>query len=151
MVRHLRDFNDSWNAGFTRSRINHPPAGTEGLFRHHLRSQERGPQFSVLSYAGRMVKQLIISCTFALITFCAAQNSDSGTRLRAAELGLKVGVLPTGPLDAITDVSGVEVGHTTIVRGENIRTGVTAILPHAGNLYREKVPGGIFVGNGFGR
>jgi D-aminopeptidase len=66
-------------------------------------------------------------------------------------LGLKVGVLPTGPLDAITDVSGVEVGHTTIIRGENIRTGVTAILPHAGNLYREKVPGGIFVGNGFGK
>jgi D-aminopeptidase len=66
-------------------------------------------------------------------------------------LGLKVGVLPTGALDAITDVSGVEVGQTTIIRGENIRTGVTAILPHAGNLYREKVPGGIFVGNGFGK
>lgn len=64
---------------------------------------------------------------------------------------MKVGVLPTGPLDAITDVSGVEVGQTTIIRGENIRTGVTAILPHAGNLYREKVPGGIFVGNGFGK
>lgn len=60
-------------------------------------------------------------------------------------------MLPTGPLDAITDVGGVEVGHTTIIRGENIRTGVTAILPHAGNLYREKVPAGIFVGNGFGK
>src|SRR5204863_7364024 len=59
--------------------------------------------------------------------------------------------LPTGPLDAITAVAGVEVGHTTIIRGDNIRTGVTAVLPHAGNLYREKVPGGIFVGNGFGK
>jgi D-aminopeptidase len=59
--------------------------------------------------------------------------------------------LPTGPLDAITDVEGVEVGQTTTIRADNIRTGVTAILPHAGNLYREKVPGAIFVGNGFGK
>ena len=86
-----------------------------------------------------------------LSTFSAAQNVAGGGRPRAGELGLKIGVLPKGPLDAITDVSGVEVGHTTIIRGENIRTGVTAILPHAGNLYREKVPGGIFVGNGFGK
>jgi D-aminopeptidase len=99
-----------------------------------------------------MVKELfVVSCAFALSTFCAAQNPAGETRPRTAELGLKVGVLPTGPLDAITDVSGVGVGHTTIIRGENIRTGVTAILPHAGNLYREKVPGGIFVGNGFGK
>lgn len=99
-----------------------------------------------------MVKELFVaSCAFALSTFCAAQNPAGETRPRTAELGLKVGVLPTGPLDAITDVSGVGVGHTTIIRGENIRTGVTAILPHAGNLYREKVPGGIFVGNGFGK
>ncbi len=64
---------------------------------------------------------------------------------------MKVGVIPPGPLNAITDVAGVEVGHTTIVRGDNIRTGVTAVLPHAGNLYREKVPGAVFVGNGFGK
>lgn len=66
-------------------------------------------------------------------------------------MGIKVGVLPSGPLDAITDVAGVAVGQTTIIQGDNIRTGVTAILPHQGNLYREKVPGGIFVGNGFGK
>jgi D-aminopeptidase len=53
---------------------------------------------------------------------------------------LKIGALPAGPLNAITDVAGVEVGQTTIVRGDNVRTGVTAILPHAGNLYRERVP-----------
>jgi L-aminopeptidase/D-esterase-like protein len=64
---------------------------------------------------------------------------------------LKVGILPTGPLDAITDVSGVEVGQTTIIRGGDVRTGVTAILPHPGNLFREKVPGAIFVGNAFGK
>jgi D-aminopeptidase len=70
---------------------------------------------------------------------------------RASDLGLKVGVLPAGPLDAITDVAGVAVGQTTIIGGDNIRTGVTAILPHPGNLYREKVPGAVFVGNGFGK
>jgi D-aminopeptidase len=77
-----------------------------------------------------------------------AQNPE---RPRARQLGLVVGVLSPGPLNAITDVSGVAVGHTTIVRGDDIRTGVTAILPHARNLFREKVPGAIFVGNGFGK
>src|SRR5216684_7714093 len=72
-------------------------------------------------------------------------------RPRAREAGVRVGVLPVGPLNAITDVAGVAVGHTTIIRGDNIRTGVTAILPHQGNLFREKVPGAIFVGNGFGK
>ncbi|HEU5233404.1 MAG TPA: P1 family peptidase [Terriglobales bacterium] len=64
---------------------------------------------------------------------------------------MKIGVLARGPLNAITDVEGVEVGQTTIIRGDDIRTGVTAILPHSGNLFREKVPAGIFVGNGFGK
>ena len=81
----------------------------------------------------------------------AAQNTDLHTRPRASELGLKIGILPTGALDAITDVAGVEVGHVTIIEDENVRTGVTAILPHAGNLFREKVPAGIFVGNAFGK
>ncbi|MCA1612756.1 MAG: P1 family peptidase [Acidobacteria bacterium] len=73
------------------------------------------------------------------------------TRPRAREAGVRVGVLPTGALNAITDVSGVRVGHQTIVRGPDIRTGVTAVLPHGGNLFREKVPGAVYVGNGFGK
>lgn len=73
------------------------------------------------------------------------------SRPRARDLGLIVGSLPTGPLNAITDVAGVAVGHATLIRGEDIRTGVTAVLPHAGNLYREKVPGAVFVGNAFGK
>jgi D-aminopeptidase len=84
-------------------------------------------------------------------TFAAAQSTTPNTRPRATDLGLKVGVLPPGPLDAITDVAGVEVGQTTIIRGDNIRTGVTSVLPHPGNLFREKVPGAAFVGNGFGK
>jgi D-aminopeptidase len=99
-----------------------------------------------------MPNKLFAIATLSLIsTFAAAQNVTPNPRPRASDLGLKVGILPTGALNAITDVPGVEVGHTTIIRGDNIRTGVTAVLPHSGNLYREKVPGAIFVGNGFGK
>ncbi len=73
------------------------------------------------------------------------------TRPRARDIGLKPGILPTGNLNSITDVKGVQVGHATIIKGEDVRTGVTAILPHAGNLFQEKVPGAVFVGNGFGK
>src|SRR5579864_9443532 len=96
----------------------------------------------------RLLSVALVSLFTALM---AAQTPSSSARPRASDLGLKVGVLPAGPLDAITDVAGVRVGHATIIRGENIRTGVTAVLPHSGNLYREKVPGAIFVGNGFGK
>ena len=64
---------------------------------------------------------------------------------------MNVGILDRGQLNAITDVNGVLVGQTTIIRGDNVRTGVTAVLPHAGNLFREKVPGAVFVGNAFGK
>ena len=86
-----------------------------------------------------------------LFLFVMTPPTQSQNRPRAREAGVIVGVLPTGPLNAITDVDGVLVGHTTIIRGDNIRTGVTAILPHGGNLFREKVPGAVFVGNGFGK
>jgi len=75
----------------------------------------------------------------------------SETRPRVRETGLKIGVLPVGKFNSITDVEGVLVGKSTIIRGDNIRTGVTAILPHHGNLFREKVPAAVFVGNGFGK
>ncbi|MFZ0902242.1 MAG: P1 family peptidase [Candidatus Sulfotelmatobacter sp.] len=99
-----------------------------------------------------MAKKILAAATVLLVISAAsAQSTTSDARPRASDLGLKVGILPTGPLDAITDVAGVEVGQTTIVRGDDLRTGVTAILPHPGNLYREKVPGAVFVGNGFGK
>jgi D-aminopeptidase len=96
-------------------------------------------------------KLFAIAMVLLATAFGTAQSASPNARPRASDLGLKVGILPTGPLDAITDVAGVEVGQTTIVRGDNIRTGVTAVLPHTGNLYREKVPAAIFVGNGFGK
>lgn len=70
---------------------------------------------------------------------------------RPRELGMKIGVLSTGKLNAITDVAGVKVGHKTLIEGTSIRTGVTVILPHDGNLFQDKVPAAVFVGNGFGK
>ena len=70
---------------------------------------------------------------------------------RIRDYGIEIGVLKTGKFNAITDVEGVSVGHETLVEGENIRTGVTAILPHSGNIFQSKVPAAIYIGNGFGK
>lgn len=88
------------------------------------------------------------------IQFLAAQNrvgSEPSNPLTARQLGLSIGVLPTGKWNAITDVAGVKVGHQTLVKGDSVRTGVTVIIPHEGNLFQEKVPAAIFAGNGFGK
>jgi D-aminopeptidase len=85
------------------------------------------------------------------LTVVVVNSMQKNERPRARDVGLKIGVLPTGLLNAITDVTGVRVGHTTIIRGDQIRTGVTAIVPHEGNLFREKVPGAVFIGNAFGK
>jgi D-aminopeptidase len=80
-----------------------------------------------------------------------AQALAGQQRPRARELGIAPGVYPPGRLNAITDVASVKVGHTTLVAGDDVRTGVTAILPHAGNLFQDKVAGAVFVGNAFGK
>ncbi len=92
--------------------------------------------------------------TAALGALSLGAGAQAEGRVRVRALGLAPGMLPTGPLNAITDVAGVRVGHTTIVRGDGphaLRTGVTAILPHEGNLFQEKVPAAVYVGNGFGK
>jgi len=83
--------------------------------------------------------------------FFAVLAPHAQTKPRARDLGITPGVLPPGPLNAITDVDGVRVGHTTIVQGDAVRTGVTAIVPHAGNVFQDKVAGAVFVGNAFGK
>ena len=86
------------------------------------------------------------------VIFAMPMNSQtSSDRPRARQAGVIVGSLPPGPLNAITDVAGVRVGHTTVMEGDRIRTGVTVILPHAGNVFQERVPAAIHVGNGFGK
>jgi D-aminopeptidase len=79
------------------------------------------------------------------------QMTAEPLRQRPFELGITSGIYARGPKNAITDVAGVYVGHTTLVEGEDIRTGVTAVLPHSGNLYQERVPAGLAVANGFGK
>ena len=91
----------------------------------------------------------ILALFLAIVAMTA--SAHDAQRPRAREAGIAIGILPTGPLNSITDVAGVRVGQVTIVEGANIRTGVTAILPHAGNLYQDKVPAEFAVGNAYGK
>lgn len=76
---------------------------------------------------------------------------SSEQRPRMREFGIKTGILKPGKLNAITDVEGVKVGHITLINGDNVRTGVTAILPHGENIFLEKIPGAVYIANGFGK
>ncbi|WP_461108118.1 DmpA family aminopeptidase [Spirosoma koreense] len=89
-------------------------------------------------------------CFLSLITLFSGL-AMAQTLKRPREYGIRFGVVPTGPLNAITDVPGVRVGQTTLRQGENVRTGVTAILQHNGNLFQQKSPAAIYIGNGFGK
>ncbi len=91
----------------------------------------------------------ITKCLF-FITLIISINMDAQNK-RLRDYGIEIGVLKTGKLNAITDVEGVTVGHETIIEGNNIRTGVTAIIPHQGNVFQNKVPAAIYIGNGFGK
>lgn len=88
------------------------------------------------------------------LSYCTLIDSQlfaQEKRSRARDLGITVGILPTGQWNAITDVAGVKVGQTSVISGESVRTGVTAILPHEGNLFQDKVAAAVYVGNGFGK
>jgi len=87
----------------------------------------------------------------SLLLLVTGTAAPAEHRPRAREAGIAFGILPTGPLNAITDVAGVKVGQVTLIEGANVRTGVTAILPHGGNLYQDKVPAGFAVGNAYGK
>jgi D-aminopeptidase len=89
--------------------------------------------------------------SLALAAMTTAAPSLAAQRARARDLGVKPGVFAPGKLNAITDVAGVRVGQTTVIEGDSTHTGVTAILPHAGNLFQDRVPAAVHVGNGFGK
>jgi len=95
----------------------------------------------------KAVAILVLLTQFLVISLLYPEEN----RPRVRDFGLKIGVMEPGPLNAITDVPGVKVGHKTLVEGKNIRTGVTAIIPHEGNIFQEKVPAGIYVANGYGK
>ena len=88
---------------------------------------------------------------FFFVLLVVSASAEAQQRPRAREAGIVIGILPTGPSNAITDVAGVKVGQVTLIEGANVRTGVTAILPHGGNLYQDKVPAGFAVGNAYGK
>ncbi len=88
---------------------------------------------------------------FALPFLFLFTISNAQEKKRARDYGIEIGVMASGNLNAITDVPGVKVGHQTLIKGDSIRTGVTAILPHSGNIFQNKVPAAIYIGNGFGK
>ena len=95
--------------------------------------------------AVRVLVVAILSSCLPNLAFCQME------RPRARDVGLEIGIFEPGRFNAITDVEGVKVGHRTIISPPNVRTGVTAILPHSDNLYSSRVPAAIHVGNGFGK
>jgi D-aminopeptidase len=94
---------------------------------------------------------VLFKCSCALLAFASCLGLEPGERGRLRDFGLRVGVLAPGKWNAITDVAGVRVGHVTLNRGAGVRTGVTVVLPHEGNLFQQKVPAAVHVGNGFGK
>lgn len=92
-----------------------------------------------------MIKVLHIICFSLVVQIVSCQQ------MRIREIGIEIGIFKTGKLNAITDVPGVKVGHVTKIEGDNIRTGVTAIIPHDENIFQNKIPAAIFVANGFGK
>jgi D-aminopeptidase len=98
-----------------------------------------------------MTMRLFLVLLTFFTTIAVAATPDTSQRLRARDLGVKPGVFQPGKFNAITDVTDVRVGQTTVIQGDNIRTGITAILPHGGNLFTDRVPAAVHVGNGFGK
>ena len=86
---------------------------------------------------------------FLVVLFSLSGQAQQ--KKRARDYGIKIGLIPTGKLNSITDVEGLKVGHTTLIIGDSVRTGVTAILPYDGNIFQNKIPAAIFAANGFGK
>lgn len=95
------------------------------------------------------MKRLFSTSLSLIILLFSTSQILPAQRLR--DFGVETGIFKTGKYNAITDVEGVKVGHTTLIEGESVRTGVTAIIPHTGNIFQNKIPAAVFVGNGFGK
>lgn len=118
----------------------------------HTVGENSGCGFDALGDLTSRMQRLIATGTVVFaMTWHAAAQEVANNRPRTRDLGVKVGVYEPGPLNAITDVAGVRVGQVTIVEGENVRTGVTAVVPHDGNMFRDKVAAAVYVYNAFGK
>ncbi|MBR4826803.1 MAG: P1 family peptidase, partial [Bacteroidales bacterium] len=95
------------------------------------------------------MKRILVFIAALVLCFSAFAQENGRGRLR--DFGIAPGIFNTGTYNAITDVPGVKVGQVTLIEGDDIRTGVTAIVPHEGNLFRQKCPAAVYVGNGFGK
>ena len=98
-----------------------------------------------------MNKRGLFSLLTALVVVMFLFNDATAQKKRMRDYGISYGIFNTGKYNAITDVEGVTVGHVTLYSGDDMRTGVTAILPHQGNIFRKKVPAAMYLGNGFGK
>jgi len=106
---------------------------------------------ALLTNRETMTTSLSIYVICLAVALCQPAPAGAQVRPRAREIGVAPGVLPPGALNSITDVTGVLVGQVTVIEGDSVRTGITAILPHSGNLFLQRVPAAIVVGNGFGK
>lgn len=95
------------------------------------------------------MKRIVLSLIILFLIGAGLVRSEKRPRMR--EFGVITGILKPGKWNAITDVLGVKVGQVTLIKGNNVRTGVTAILPHDGNIYQQKVPAAVYVANGYGK
>lgn len=101
--------------------------------------------------SGRLLPAPFLLLVLLISAFLPELAVAQETRPRVRDVGIRIGIFDPGPLNAITDVAGVRVGQTTLLYGDSVRTGITAILPHGGDLYRQRVPAALHVGNGFGK
>ena len=98
-----------------------------------------------------MKNTIILAIIPLFVSLAINVQAQEEKRGRARDFGVEPGILTPGKWNAITDVDGVSVGHTTLIQGDSIRTGVTVVMPHQGNVFQQKVPAAVFVGNGFGK
>ena len=101
-----------------------------------------------MTQSGRHLLRMLVVTTMISMNSMAMANDDDP---RPREVGITPGIYPAGDHNAITDVTGVRVGHVSLIDADNVRTGVTAIVPHAGNIYQDKLPAGFAQGNGYGK
>ena len=108
-------------------------------------------RFDVLPRSARRTQRSAVLLVISALSAFSAVNLLGQSKPRARDIGVAPGVYAPGPLNAITDVAGVRVGQTTVIEGDQVRTGVTAVVPHGGNVFQDKVAGAVFVGNAFGK